>query len=151
MPAEHGLERDEGREDGVLPRVVAHRADAPDLAVQGPEGRADLDAEVVEHVLPGGVARDALWDDDGDDVVHLVSDVAEDLEAEGLHAGEHRCTCELVAVDDVVAPLTQQHGRALSRRVEHGGGLGVVIESARAPVVEDHAEVEVVGADEVAR
>jgi hypothetical protein len=36
-PPQHGLERGERREHGVLPGVVAHRPDAPDAAVQGSE------------------------------------------------------------------------------------------------------------------
>ena len=40
----------EGGEHGVGAGVVAHGADAPDPAVQRPERRADLDAELLQQL-----------------------------------------------------------------------------------------------------
>ena len=73
--------------------------------------------------------------------------VAEDREPQALHAGEHRRAVEPVPLDRLLEALVEEHAGALARAVEHGGGLGVVVEPARTPVVDEHGEVEVVAGD----
>ena len=119
--------------------------------MQGTERGADLDAEVFEQGGARGIPRHTGRDLDGDDVVHLVGDVAEHREPERLDAREHRPPGDLVPVDDLVTALEQQHARALPRRVQHARGLGVVVQPARTPVVEDLPQIEVVRAHEVGR
>src|SRR4051812_26212041 len=48
---QHRAERREAEHDVVRPAAVAHQADAPDLALQGPQTRADLDAELVQQAV----------------------------------------------------------------------------------------------------
>src|SRR3954468_5722166 len=48
---QHRAERREAEHDVVRTAAVAHQADAPDLALQWPEARADLDAELVQQAI----------------------------------------------------------------------------------------------------
>src|SRR4051812_37404973 len=62
---QHGLQRAEQQDDQARRRARAHQADAPDLAGQRPEAAADLDAELLEQLLPHGRIVDAVRDADG--------------------------------------------------------------------------------------
>jgi hypothetical protein len=53
-----------------------------------------------------------------------------------------------MAAERAFEPLLQQDARALARRVEHRGRLGVMVERLVGPVVHDHREVEVIRADD---
>ena len=46
------IERARESLDALLARILSHQADAPDLAGQGAEARADLDAVRVEQAPP---------------------------------------------------------------------------------------------------
>ena len=43
--------------------------------------------------------------------------------------------------------LAQHDAGAFARRIQHGGGLGVVVEARLAPVVHQHGQIEIVGLD----
>src|SRR3954464_3016873 len=59
LRGEDRLEGAQRRGDCVLTRVVAHGADAPDLAVQRAERRADLDVVLIQQRVAHALAVDA--------------------------------------------------------------------------------------------
>src|SRR5262245_22124987 len=65
LEAERVLERRQADEYELALRRVAHGADAPDLALQRAERRADLDAEIVNETAPDAELVDAVRHDDG--------------------------------------------------------------------------------------
>ena len=64
------------------PAVVAHQADAPDLALEVAQPAADLDAEVVEQPLAHRQIIDAGGNADGVELRQLMSFLGRVLEAE---------------------------------------------------------------------
>src|SRR6185369_13424842 len=67
LRAQRLLERHEAGEHVLARRRVAHRPDAPDAALQRPEGRADLDPEVVDELGAHAQLVDPGRHDDGRD------------------------------------------------------------------------------------
>src|SRR5262245_43734283 len=49
---QHGFQRDEAEQHVLTARGIAHGTDAPDLALELAEGRADLDAELLDQAAP---------------------------------------------------------------------------------------------------
>ena len=115
------------------------------------ERGADLDAEVPRADRCARLAVDAVGDLDADDVVHPWAGSPNGVEPETLRrrrasprrGRRWRSTAASSA-------LEHQDAGALEGGVEHGRGLGVVVEAPLAPVVEQHRDVEVVRARSVA-
>src|SRR5262244_776023 len=65
LEAERVLERRQAHEHELALRRIAHGADAPDLALQRAERRADLDTEILDEAAAHTELVDAIWHDDG--------------------------------------------------------------------------------------
>src|SRR5262249_23445381 len=126
---------------------VAHGADPPDPSGERPEGGADLDPEILEQLAPHIFSRcEAARDHHPRHVGHAVPGIAEELKTHGLEPGAQGATGEPVAGGTRLETFLEHNAGALARRIEHGGGLGVMVEALRRPVIHEHGEVEVVGA-----
>src|SRR5207302_9667283 len=101
---------------------IAHRADAPDPPLERSEGRADLDAEIVEHQAADRLTVDAAGDYHAGNVGHLVSSVAEEGKVHGRQPLAERGARRAVAGEAGLQPLGEDDARAFARRVEHRGG-----------------------------
>ncbi len=73
--------------------------------------------------------------------------VAVQLQPHAFDGGAHRGSIETMAFDDVVDSLLHDDARRLVHRVQHVRGLGVMVEMAGTPVIEDLRQVEIVAAD----
>ena len=64
-----------------------------------------------------------------------------------VEAGDQRVARELVAREAVFEPFGEHDAQRLARGIQHRGRLGVMVEPLLAPVVHQHAEIEIVRAD----
>mmetsp|Transcript_11507 Transcript_11507/g.39301 ORF Transcript_11507/g.39301 Transcript_11507/m.39301 type:complete len:370 (+) Transcript_11507:389-1498(+) len=144
---QRGLEGGKKGHDVLLPAVVAHKADAPDDAVQLAETAGNLDVVVFEAVLDHGPAVNALRDLDRCQRGQAVLILHMGLQADLLEALPEELAVLAMPLPAVLEALLGEHLEALAERIQHGDGRRVVVGARGVAVghhvLADHVHVEV--------
>src|SRR5688572_12687044 len=124
---EHRAERREAQHDVVGPAAVAHQAEAPDLALERAEARADLQAELGEQRAPHLLLVDALGAKHGVHLRQLGLLLHQELQAHGFEARLQREVMAHVPGPAVLEAFLADQEQRLVQREERVGRRGVVV------------------------